>query len=69
MIQNGSLFLVETSEGLIFFSQGSPELLTVPSWLPTLGFIMSLGRVIGVWIGLSLLRSMIIGIAVFVSLL
>ena len=31
VIQNSSLFLVETSESLIFFfSQGSPELLTVP---------------------------------------
>ena len=29
-IQNGSLFLVETLQNVYFFSQGSPELLTVP---------------------------------------
>ena len=34
MIQNGSLFPVEASEGLFFLSQGSPELLTVPTGNP-----------------------------------
>ena len=57
---------IVTNSGL---STHSPELFTVPSWISTLGVIMSLGKLIGLWIGTSVVISVSIGIVVLVFLL